>query len=197
MAKKRTASADQAILQEITAHPEEDAPRLVYADWLDDHGQSARAEFIRLQIRLARMSEEDPERPDLLDREEELLRRHPVAWRADLPAWARREWPTFRRGFVDSISVTATQFLRHGDALFRVAPLEGLGLRAVAGQLAAALASPHLKQLTALDLRENHLADADVPVLTASPHLARLTDLNLRKNDLAAGGMGALAGWRQ
>ena len=40
-------------LRAITAAPADDLPRLIYADWLDEHGESERAEFIRLQIQLA------------------------------------------------------------------------------------------------------------------------------------------------
>src|SRR5262249_53507875 len=43
-----------ALLKAITDSPDDDAPRLVYADWLDEHGQPERAEFIRLQIELAK-----------------------------------------------------------------------------------------------------------------------------------------------
>jgi uncharacterized protein (TIGR02996 family) len=32
--------------------PDDDAPRLVLADWLDDHGDHDRAEFVRLSVRL-------------------------------------------------------------------------------------------------------------------------------------------------
>src|SRR2546430_151755 len=46
------------LLAAVCAAPEDDDPRLVYADWLEEHGQAqaqcARAEFIRLQIALAR-----------------------------------------------------------------------------------------------------------------------------------------------
>lgn len=41
-------------LRAIAANPGDDAPRLVFADWLDEHEQPGRAEFIRLQIELAR-----------------------------------------------------------------------------------------------------------------------------------------------
>ena len=41
-----------ALLRAIAAAPDDDAPRLVYADWLDEHGPGdadrARAEFVRL-----------------------------------------------------------------------------------------------------------------------------------------------------
>jgi len=44
---------DEAFLEDIIAHPRDDAPRLIYADWLDDHGQGERAEFIRQSALLA------------------------------------------------------------------------------------------------------------------------------------------------
>jgi uncharacterized protein (TIGR02996 family) len=43
----------RAFLQEAKAHPEDDAPRLVLADRLDEHGDADRAAFIRIQCRLA------------------------------------------------------------------------------------------------------------------------------------------------
>jgi len=43
-----------ALLEAIRAHPRENTPRLMYADWLDDHGtcdrDAATAEFIRLAL---------------------------------------------------------------------------------------------------------------------------------------------------
>ena len=33
----------------IYENPDNDAPRRIYADWLDEHGQRDRAEFIRVQ----------------------------------------------------------------------------------------------------------------------------------------------------
>jgi uncharacterized protein (TIGR02996 family) len=38
-----------ALLAAIHAEPRDDTPRLVYADWLQEHGQEEYAEFIRLQ----------------------------------------------------------------------------------------------------------------------------------------------------
>jgi uncharacterized protein (TIGR02996 family) len=43
-----------ALLAAILAHPGEDTPRLMYADWLDENGEPARAEFIRVQVAIAR-----------------------------------------------------------------------------------------------------------------------------------------------
>jgi uncharacterized protein (TIGR02996 family) len=40
--------AEDAFLQAVSADPEDDAPRLIYADSLDEQGRCERAEFIRL-----------------------------------------------------------------------------------------------------------------------------------------------------
>jgi uncharacterized protein (TIGR02996 family) len=42
-------------LRAVIADPEDDGPRLVYADWLDERGDAARAEFIRLQCELSQV----------------------------------------------------------------------------------------------------------------------------------------------
>jgi uncharacterized protein (TIGR02996 family) len=55
-------------LAAIRAAPDDDAPRLIYADWLDEHGEPERAEFIRVQCELARR-----ESPGLKMRETDLL----------------------------------------------------------------------------------------------------------------------------
>ena len=44
---------EDAFLQTILESPDDDAPRLVFADWLDEHGNGEQAEFIRVQIELA------------------------------------------------------------------------------------------------------------------------------------------------
>ena len=45
----------RGFLEDITAHPDDDAPRLIFADWLEEKGDSDRAEFIRVQIERARL----------------------------------------------------------------------------------------------------------------------------------------------
>jgi uncharacterized protein (TIGR02996 family) len=61
----RETQHDAAFLEAIADNPDDDTPRLVYADWLDDHGDAHRAEFIRVQCELARLPAEDPRRTDL------------------------------------------------------------------------------------------------------------------------------------
>src|SRR5262249_23722465 len=52
---------EQSFLEAIYAAPEDDAVRLVYADWLEEQGEAARAEFIRVQIEYARAAAADPD----------------------------------------------------------------------------------------------------------------------------------------
>jgi len=54
-----------ALLRSILESPHEDAPRLIFADWLEDHGEAARAEFIRVQVELARSKHEPTCRGDI------------------------------------------------------------------------------------------------------------------------------------
>lgn len=48
-------SDGDALLAAVKATPDDDTPRLVYADWLDDCGEGDRAAFIRVQVELARV----------------------------------------------------------------------------------------------------------------------------------------------
>jgi uncharacterized protein (TIGR02996 family) len=45
---------EDAFLADIRDHPDDDTPRLIYADWLEERGD-IRAEFLRVQVRLAEL----------------------------------------------------------------------------------------------------------------------------------------------
>src|SRR5262245_41227666 len=86
------------LLATCKALPEDDTPRLVLADWLDDHGEEARAELVRLQCRLAGLPTGAPERAALWAREQELLTAHRQTWLGALAEVSDSWW--FRRGLV-------------------------------------------------------------------------------------------------
>jgi uncharacterized protein (TIGR02996 family) len=46
---------DDAFLQAILESPDDHTPRLVYADYLDEHGEPDRAEFLLMLSLLARL----------------------------------------------------------------------------------------------------------------------------------------------
>jgi uncharacterized protein (TIGR02996 family) len=123
---------DEAFLQTIIECPDDDAPRLIYADWLEENGDPDRAEFIREQIRLARGGEENPLWRGGSQRAEELLLPNRDKWVKRLPEWARRNG-AFRQGFVSSVRCTARQFLQGGAALCRATPLEGVYIERLSG----------------------------------------------------------------
>ncbi len=87
--------------------PDEDTPRLVYADYLEEEGNAPRAEFIRVQCALARLPEGDPQRHALEDRQHELLAEHECAWLGVAPdAMDELEEWTFERGFVHEVAAS-------------------------------------------------------------------------------------------
>src|SRR5262245_52035295 len=60
--------------------PDDDFTRLVYADWLDDHGESDRAAFVRLAVKLEKLPQDDPTRRQLLNRYTDRRLTHGAAW---------------------------------------------------------------------------------------------------------------------
>ncbi|MGL4551645.1 MAG: TIGR02996 domain-containing protein [Gemmataceae bacterium] len=188
---------EDAFLADIAEHPDDDAPRLIYADWLDDRGRADRAEFIRVQVRRLALPEDAYEQRELAGVEAALLEQHEAAWRAALPALDGVTWGEFSRGFVSQVRVRSeAAFLAHAPALFRAAPVRRLKVVEpvrpdAAGPLAA---SEYLSRLTELDVGNGAMPDfRSAQTLLASPHLTRLRCLLLHGNDLGDDVFGPLA----
>src|SRR5438128_679435 len=105
----------EAFLQRIRAFPDDDAPRLIFADWLDECGDP-RGAFIRVQLALARLDEElagqidrDATRTKWEEKERALLEAHRQEWTAPFQGLATVR--SFRRGFAEEVNVTAKDFL--------------------------------------------------------------------------------------
>src|SRR4051812_19714689 len=99
-------------------HPDDDQARLVYADWLEEHGEADRAELVRVQVARSRLWEGDIDAGLLEEREQHLLKTHLAAWLAPLPLdiddLVRLR---FSRGLPTRLSLTARQFLTKGKSL--------------------------------------------------------------------------------
>src|ERR1700761_2430481 len=67
-------------LDDVRRHPDDDVPRLIFADWLDENGDAPGRELIPRQCRLARLAEDAPGREPLERREEELLSAYEQVW---------------------------------------------------------------------------------------------------------------------
>src|SRR5438094_631697 len=76
-------SLEVAFLRDIVEHPDDDAPRAAYADWLmeqSDPIRCARGEFIAVQCHLARDHERVGPRPQWKDQRRKLFRDHANEW---------------------------------------------------------------------------------------------------------------------
>ncbi len=99
-----------ALLQAVCANPDDDLPRLVYADWLEEQGQPDRAEFIRLQLENHRQGLTLASCEDRTVRETTLFTQHFSEWIGHLPA-ALQENVEFRRGFIYSVQCRVNDLL--------------------------------------------------------------------------------------
>lgn len=207
----------RGFLDYIVANIDEDIPRLVFADWLQEQGQEDRAEFIRVQVDRARLPAWNPAQVHLRVREEQLLKRYGEEWLAELPAPEGARWEGFRRGIIAEVSFASYEAMRAtAHACRAVAPVEAATVRwprrreaREAGEPIAELrelnltgraasvdeirwlaASPQLATLRVLTAR-GLWADGFVSLM-ASPHLANLRTFRLPNNDLGNTGITAL-----
>jgi uncharacterized protein (TIGR02996 family) len=73
---------EEAFVRAVVGAPGQDTPRLVYADWLDDHGDAARAAYLRAEVEWAAPWKTDT----------------PPGWTPhseghDVPEWNQEHWP--------------------------------------------------------------------------------------------------------
>lgn len=200
-------SDGDALLAAILAHPDEDVPRLAYADWLDEHGGAAardRAEFVRAQVELARVPPEVaarwPQRVlELKAREKVLLTLNGMRWLDPLSA---RGGPLdgtdfhaqFRRGFVEVVWMPASRFAARAPALFALAPVRELRVTHTSlNDLSDLVWGEHFPRLNALDLSDRRLGDDVARVLTFRSTSAGLRTLRLSACGLTDGAAHDLA----
>jgi uncharacterized protein (TIGR02996 family) len=212
-------SLARGFLNDIVANIDDDTPRLVYADWLVENGQDDRAEFIRVQVELARLPEWDAARVSLRLREQELLKRHGESWLAELPAVEGAKWEGFRRGIVAEVSFASYEAMRdNAHACRAAAPVEAVTVRWPRNREAKRAGAP-IAELRELTLTGRPMGEevvewlADSPqlstlrsltartmwaegleLLVASPHLAALKTLRMPANNLGNEGINALIG---
>ncbi|MFO0879180.1 MAG: TIGR02996 domain-containing protein [Gemmataceae bacterium] len=176
----------EAFLADIVEHPDEDAPRLVFADWLEDHDEAEFAEFIRVQCALAREKPNHPRRAAWLARETE-LHGHAVAWLGR--TFERCDRIFFRRGFVESIHIRTEFLLEHCATLFDRHPIRMLRLLWLGAEQLSALASlPQLQRLAVL-IAPGSFRHAGCEQLLHSPHLHRLRGLALNDTPIGVRGL--------
>jgi uncharacterized protein (TIGR02996 family) len=132
--------ADQrdSFLKTIIENPEDDTPRLVFADWLEEHGETERAAFIRLQCELSHTALNSERYRHLFPREVELRKRCKEAWMTEdvgepvLPFITRCYYERgftrcyYERGFVYWLRALGDTLLYTNGRIFQRAPLRRL-----------------------------------------------------------------------
>jgi uncharacterized protein (TIGR02996 family) len=83
MPARKRPPEDDALLAGVLAAPRDDAPRLVYADWLDERADP-RGDYLRTEIELAGLNPKNPTAARLRDRLRRLRAKLPAAWLAAL-----------------------------------------------------------------------------------------------------------------
>jgi uncharacterized protein (TIGR02996 family) len=184
-------SAD-AFVRTILEQPDADAPRLVFADWLEERGDPL-AELIRIQCTLAGLRETDPRGDSLRLRERELLVQHGTTWLGpirELGLAAR-----LRRGFVE-LSVTGTKQLLAAERLFSCPWVLHVSLRDGAVEmddLAQLAQSPHFMRLQELDLSRSYIGNDGLLQLAHSPYRCRPVNLMLNQIQASSSGLRSIA----
>jgi uncharacterized protein (TIGR02996 family) len=184
-------------LRAIVEDPDDDAVRLIYADWLEENGQPERAEFIRIQCTLAgRVSARQS--LELQRRQHRLLAEYGTDWVGPLQPLLH-DW-AFERGFPCRIRLEAETFFTSVDEVFQWAPIQHVQLywgmappHIRARDIPRLVACPYLHRLLSLDLEGSYLSSGVAQALAACDSLTRLTTLNLSGNHIGDGGVRALA----
>jgi uncharacterized protein (TIGR02996 family) len=175
----------EPFLAAIIRRPDDDLPRLIFADYLDDTGDGARAEFIRLQCAAARGERVAESRIC------ELENANRDEWLAPLGKGVYHA--EFRRGFAEHLVLSAREFVRESSAIREKTPLRGIALLGAARVLARLLSEPHLAGLSAIHFTGGMLGDAGAERLAECPHLAGVWTLRLGLNEIGDEGAAALA----
>lgn len=120
------------LLREVLDNPDDDSPRLILADYLEENGEPERGEFIRIQCALAnidhfRVGPSYKQEKALQRRERELLDGHEREWSRELNGISPCRWQ-FNRGFVELVTCTTEAWLAHADMLTACQPIRKVRL---------------------------------------------------------------------
>jgi uncharacterized protein (TIGR02996 family) len=210
----------RAFLEVIIADPDDDGPRLIFADWLEEQGDSDRAEFICVQVERARLPQWDARQVRLRLRERQLLDQHGRKWKDELPTIEGITWERFRRGFVATVTVDSFAVLhatasacwtaapieaisvrwpRQRESLERITPIAGLreltltGTVIDRGEVGRLADASLLSTLRTLNADNCSLGGEGFRRLLASPHLVNLTALRVPRNAIGNAAVEALS----
>jgi uncharacterized protein (TIGR02996 family) len=186
-----------ALYRAICAEPDEDTPRLAFADLVDEEGDHHRAGFIRAQVALARVPRHDPLAVTIRHANPGAVHDHAMAHtlpeEKDLPVgygWRAFE---FRRGFPWKIGMHTAAAFDAAGAIFELAPIGALDVGPRGRPDVDAVAAwPHLARLQRLEFSSAHFGANEAERLGNSPHATALTELGFEFDGITADGLEAL-----
>jgi uncharacterized protein (TIGR02996 family) len=186
------------LLAEIVRNPDDDAPRLAYADAVAPRAPE-RAELVRLQIE---RFHSERQRGLWLSapsaRETAILEQHGPRWAHFIAPFARGysasskfQGYAYERGFVALLRTEPDMVADMGDRLLKMAPIQHLDLTRN-GPFIPALTAPCLGRMRSLNLSQLSLTDDDAVALAERGHLDRCEWLDLSNNKIWSRGVEAL-----
>lgn len=191
-------SERQALFAAILARPDDDTPRLAFADWLDEQdgpGAGDWAAVIRSQVEAARAGRLSPRWVDLAYAQADVFRRHRDDW---VPVWPSRLGRlAFRRGFREAAEFEGRTFHALADHEFRATPIRAVKLAHLANRNGVVIdpeipAHPALAGVHTLDLAGNRPQVARWLLDEAAPRMPGLRAVGLRGLGLDAARAAAL-----
>jgi uncharacterized protein (TIGR02996 family) len=185
-----------ALYRAICAFPDEDTPRLAYADLIEEEGDGVRAAFIRAQVALAGVPEYDALAVSTRQLNADAFHGHAMVH--TLPpvpggyAWRKFE---FRRGFPWKVGVQSLEaFVGNGVSVFEAAPIQALDVYAQHRPDMAVLADwPHLGRIRRLEFSVGRFGADAAACLGDSQDAAGITQLAFESDGITAEGLEALA----
>lgn len=166
-------------LASVIASPDDDRPRIEFADWLEQNGARERAELIRIQCSLHSGSLTDIPRLELEQRLQQILDEYGCEWAEDLREDVS-EW-VFERGFIERVHTCLERPTDEILSVFRRAPIRHVRDTSQLCDLSGFVqALPHLGRLTGLEFWGLYAFEDDlVREMLLSPHLSNLKTLVL------------------
>jgi uncharacterized protein (TIGR02996 family) len=155
----------ESFIATMRAQPDDLVTPLVFADWLEEHGDAERASFIRKQCR--------GEEADVGARKTALCRRMGVPDGYDFAVEMG-----FSRGFLDSLSIPVQWLIDGAEALADEPLLRQLTVGRVNGWGARLAELPLLANVRDLEI-EAWISPADARAISESPHLRNLRTLEV------------------
>jgi uncharacterized protein (TIGR02996 family) len=200
-----------ALRRAVLAEPDEDLPRLAFADWLDENGRAARAELIRVQIEAARAEPFSHARRAAATLGGKLLGAHQTEWWGEFRAAVQaslgddeavhvsetlapplpgvvRVQVQFERGFIGHVALQSAVFVRVADAVFETEPVQSLRIERTPSppdaweSLEPVFEVGHLARVRRLEFApRTEFVHDEYAAILGAAHLDGLTDLAIRE----------------